>query len=144
MAHETGYLDVRSADGSALLEAYAFWCWRRRVPMVWFERRTRHSKYGRLHLDMFTTPFRLSPRGRAAMEAAQDSTGRNAHPSVSFHDACWNWIPLNQLGLIAQRVVASATRTGHYEPNKPKLVSISAGRRDRMTAGVSLGTAVAR
>jgi len=91
------------------------WCWRLKIPMVWIEFRTPRSRYGRVRLDMFTTPNRLTPAGQAAMNALGQAR-------ASPHDACWERIPLRELDRFANSVFRAATRRGNYEPNRSRLV----------------------
>jgi hypothetical protein len=78
---------------------------------------------------MFTTPYRLTATACASIEAIEVQARRN-QVEITAHEACWNWVPRHQLESVARRVLASATRMGHYEPNRPKLVSISVARRE--------------
>ena len=64
-ARENGYLDARCKDNQALVRAYGMWCWRLRIPMVWLERRSRYSAFGRVQLEMFTSANRLTAGGQA-------------------------------------------------------------------------------
>src|SRR5438067_1846836 len=66
-ARENGFLNARCRGNQRLVEVFSFWCWRLKLPMVWLERRTPHSRYGRIRLDMFTTPNMLTAAGQAEM-----------------------------------------------------------------------------
>jgi len=111
VARENGYLNARSADNRRLVEAFSLWCWLLKIPMVWLERRTPHSRYGRVHLDMFTTANALTAAGQAEMRA-------HGPARASPHDACWERVPLRELERVANTVFRAATRMGNYEPTR--------------------------
>ena len=115
VARDNGYLNARCADNQRLVQAFSLWCWRLKIPMVWLERRTPGSRYGRVRLDMFTTANMLTDAGQAAMKALGQ-----AHASP--HDACWDRVPCRDLGRLANSVFRAATRTGNYELNRSKFV----------------------
>ena len=115
-AHESGYLNARCASYQLLIQAFSLWCWRLRIPMVWLEFRTPHSRYGHVRLDMFTTVNRLTMQGQAEMQAL-------AAARASPHDACWHRVPLRDLDRVASAVLRAATRAGNCEPNRSKLVA---------------------
>src|ERR1035437_4453053 len=121
LARENGYLDARRPENQRMVRAYGMWCWRLKIPTVWFERQTRYSKYGRVHLEMFTTANRLTASGMAEMAYL------GATP-FSPHDACWSRVPLPRLDEVARTILRAAIRVGNYEPNRPKLVNIDIRR----------------
>jgi hypothetical protein len=116
LARENGYLNARCAAHQLLVQAFSLWCWRLRIPMVWLEYRTPRSRYGRVHLDMFTTSNRLTAAGQAEMVALGQAR-------ASPHDACWERVPLRDLERLASSVLRAAVRPGNYEPNRLKLVA---------------------
>lgn len=85
-ARENGYLNAVCRDGQKLLAAYSQWCWRMRIPVVWSERCSPRSRYGRVRLDLFTTPNRLTADCQADL---QSLAGR---VTTSPHDARWERI----------------------------------------------------
>jgi len=128
VARENGYLNARSADNQRLVEAFSLWCWRLKIPMVWLERRTPRSRYGRVRLDMFTTANMLTAAGQAEMKALGQAR-------ASPHDACWDRVPLRELDRMANTVFRAATRTGNYEPNRSKsVVNMRRERPDKLFA----------
>ena len=115
VARENGFLNARSPDNQHLVEAFSEWCWRLRLPMVWLERRTPHSRYGHIRLDMFTTPNMLTETGQAKMCALGASR-------VSAHDAHWDRVPLEELERLTNAVFRAVTRLENYEANRSPLV----------------------
>ena len=111
-AREAGYLDARCRNSSQVIESFGLWCWRLKIPMVWFERHTPHSKYGRVHLEMFTTANRLTASAQGALQALCFQA------QVSSHNARLERVPLKQINELARLVFRAATRAGSTEPNR--------------------------
>jgi len=124
-AREHGYLDARRPDCLKFVKAYGLWCWRLKIPMIWLERRSSHSKYGRVRLDMMTTANMLTAAGQGKMRALGATR-------ASPHDACWERVPMGQLEATAHEVLRAATRIGNYQANRSKLVSIDQRRAGRL------------
>jgi hypothetical protein len=103
-----GYLNAIRGDAEALRE-YGFWCWRRRLPLVWIERRSGRSKYARVRLDLFTTAIRLTDGAQAELAAA----GHRA--TVSAHDGVWDRVAMGAAEGLARAVFRIATREGNFE-----------------------------
>ena len=116
VARENGFLNALCEHNQLLVQAFSLWCWRLKIPMVWLERRTPHSRYGRVRLDMFTTANMLTAAGQAEMKALGQAR-------ASPHDACWERVRLRELERLANSVYRAATRTGNYEPNRSKFVA---------------------
>ena len=116
-AHEDGFLDATCCDNAAIVKAHGLWCWRLKIPMVWVERRSRYSRYGRIHLDMFTTPNLLNSSGRAAMQALGAA-------KVSAHDAHWDLVPRGNLAAIGRATLRAALRTGNCAMNRGQPLGI--------------------
>ena len=114
-AREHGYLDARGAGADRLLRPYALWCWLLKIPVVWLEKRTRCSKYARVHLDMFTTTDILTARGQFDLAGLGEWP-----PIVSAHDASWDRILLQDATALAHAVVRAAIRPGNREANRVK------------------------
>jgi hypothetical protein len=131
-ARENGYLDARCKDNQALVRAYGMWCWRLKIPMVWLERRTRYSKYGRVQLEMFTSANRLSVRGEAAMEAICAPANIAAWTQISAHDARWEHVALPNARELARAVFRAATRPENYEVNVRRVEDRKMGKVLRM------------
>ncbi len=101
-AREFGYLDARRPDSDPLVKAYGLWCWRMKLPLVRFERRSRWSRFGRLHVELMTTPEVLTP----LMQARLEELGA----TVSPHDAHWDRVPLADLPALARLVFRELRR----------------------------------
>jgi hypothetical protein len=112
LARENGYLNAACRDPRKLLEAYSRWCWRLRIPVVWSERHSPRSRYGRVRLDLYTTAIRLTAAGQAEL---QDLAPR---ASMSPHDARWEHVPVRDLDRIAAAVFRACTRAANYQPNR--------------------------
>ena len=120
-AHENGYLDATCRDHGAIVKAHGLWCWRLKVPMVWFERRSPHSRFGCLRLDMLTTPNMLTGAGQAALKALGDG-------QVSAHDAVWESVPLPRLAKMAHASFRAAVQAPNYRRSRTPLAKIDAQR----------------
>lgn len=83
--------------------------------MVWFGRRTPRSKYGRVHLEMFTTANRLTASAQDALQALWPQA------QMSSHNVRLDRVPLKQINELARAVFRAATRTGSAEPNRSEL-----------------------
>ena len=104
LARENGYLNATCSDSGSLLSAYARWCWRLRLPMVWTERLSPHSRYGRVRLDLFTTPYRLTAEAQAELQ----ELGPGA--AISPHEARWERVALPDLDSLAATVLRAVIR----------------------------------
>ena len=120
-AHENGYLDATCRDNRAIVKSYGLWCWRLKVPMVWFERHSPRSRFGCLRLDMLTTPNMLTGVGQSALKALGAAR-------LSPHDARWERLPLARLEKLAHAAFRAAIQTRHYRLNKTPLTKIDARR----------------
>jgi hypothetical protein len=110
-AREDGYLDATSRDNRAIVKAHGLWCWRLRLPMVWFERLSPYSRFVHLRLDMLTTPNTLTGAGQSALKALGD--GR-----ITAHDALWERIPRARAAKMAHAVLRAAIQVDHYRLNR--------------------------
>jgi hypothetical protein len=128
LAYENGYLDAKRQNNESITRAFGFWCWRMRVPMVWFERHSPRSRYGRVHLDMFSTPHMLTESGQKAIAGLTAVHAPESRAEISAHDVCWEHVPIHRLGQLAAAVYRAATRTSHYELNQIKLRSLDLRR----------------
>lgn len=121
-ARENGYLNAGGATGGGvadLLMAFSLWCWRLRLPVVWLERCSRHSRYGTVRLELYTTAHQLTPRGQAELrELAPGAV------DISPHDARWNRVPLGRLEELAGRVIKAAVRAGNVETAAVRLLEV--------------------
>jgi hypothetical protein len=120
IGRENGYLNAACRDPGKLLATYARWCWRLRIPIVWSERRSPRSRYGRVRLDLYTTSERLSAAGEAEMRALA------FHATSSPHDARWEFIPLRDLDRVAAAVFRAFTRPDNRQPNRVCLEALPA------------------
>ncbi len=89
-AREHGYLDARVRNNQKLIRAYGLWCWQLKVPMVWLERQSPYSRFGRVRLEMLTTPNALTGGGRAVLQGLC----AGAEATISPQEACWTHVPL--------------------------------------------------
>ncbi len=117
-ARELGYLNA--ACDPRLAGLHSQWCWRLKIPVIWMERRSPHSRFGRVHLDLFTTPRALTPAGRAALRDLTERLGIGGAVAVSSHDACWDRVPLRQLEHLAGAVFRAVNRPGNYQWDLPQ------------------------
>lgn len=111
-ARQSGYLNAACRDPNPLIADYARWCWRLRLPMVWYERNSPGSRYGRVRLDLFTTPNRLTAAGQAAMRSLAPNS------IVSPHDARWERVGLRDVERLAASVLRAALRPEHYQVHR--------------------------
>jgi len=109
-ARETGYLNAACQGAEMLIAAHARWCWRLHVPVVWTERLSPRSRFGRVRLDLFTTPYRLSAEGQ--VELQEIAPGAVTSP----HDARWSRVALRDLDWLAAAVLRIATRSENLQP----------------------------
>jgi len=107
-ARDRGYLDATRAGPSELVRAHGLWCWRLRIPLIWFERRSPHSRFGSLHLEMFTTAHRLTQAGQSALSCLSE------HATVCTGEACWRKVPIPELDRLAREAYRKATQAGNY------------------------------
>ncbi len=125
LAHEKGYLDARCASSPKLLRAHGKWCWRLKLPMVWFERQTPYSRFGRVYLELFTTPATLTAAGEAELqELGARNTGSRVQ--VTPHDARWDRVRLDATEKLASAVFRATIRAGNYRLTPSKLISADA------------------
>ena len=127
-AREVGYLDARCKDNQALVHAYGLWCWRLKIPMVWLERRTSYSRYGRVQLEMFTSANRLTAGGQAGMKAICAPGHAASRTKVSPHDACWDHVALPNAADLAHTVFRAAIRPENYERYQGRVESMQERR----------------
>lgn len=117
-AREDGYLDACCRDNRALVHMYGLWCWRLKLPMVWVERRTPCSRYGRVQLEMFTTANRLTAGGQSRMNVLCVPGNAAKWTRVSAHDASWDHVALPNAPEVARAVFRAAIRPENYERNQ--------------------------
>ena len=131
-AREDGFLDARCQDNGALVNAYGLWCWRLKIPMVWVERRTRYSKYGRAQLEMFTSSNRLTAGGQAGMKDICAPGNAAVWTRVSPHDACWDHVALPNVRELARAVFRAAIRPENCERNESRADGMEGKRTGRV------------
>ncbi len=110
-AYECGYLDATASGGRALLQAFGLWCWRMKVPMIWFERLSPRSKFSRISVEFFTTWFRLSADGLASVKAACGEWDCQ----VNADQAVFRRVPSGKVEVIAVMIRRLVTRAGSCE-----------------------------
>ena len=106
-ARENGYLDACGRSATALRDAYSFWCWRLRLPVVWFERLSARSKYGRLCVDLFTTPNEFDKKGEGELKRLGSPWPLTR---ASPHDAVWDRVPAQHMEKLAKAALRIALR----------------------------------
>jgi len=116
-AREHGYLNA--ACDRSLSKWHSQWCWRLRIPVIWMERCSPHSKYGRLHLDLFTTTQALTPAGREALQCVSERLGIEGAARITAHDACWERVRIEQLEPLAEAVLRTVTRPRNWQLDLP-------------------------
>ncbi|SPE43068.1 conserved hypothetical protein [Candidatus Sulfopaludibacter sp. SbA3] len=119
-ARENGYLNA--ACDRELAGIHSQWCWRLRIPVVWMERCAPRSPYGRVHLDLFTTPHALTATGRGALEALSKRFGAGK-ATISAHDACWERVPLPQMEHLARTILRAVNRPVNFQLDLPQLAA---------------------
>lgn len=122
-ARTNGYLNAICRSHQRVARAFGFWCWRLRIPVVWFERKTPRSKYGTVRLDMFTTPNLLTPKGEAELKSAGRRLQLTGPAVTSAHDGSWGQVPVARLDELARAIYRIATRAGNYEVREPNRAS---------------------
>lgn len=114
-ARARGYLNATGGSDGWMTRAHSFWCWRLRVPLVWCERKSPRSKFGRIHLDLFTTANVLSERGQAELRNLCGRLGLPGRAAVSPYGGDWEDVPRRRVEELAGAVFRTATRLGNYE-----------------------------
>ena len=127
-ARENGYLDACCQLNGALVHAYGLWCWRLKIPMVWLERRTRYSRYARVHLEMFTSANRLATVGQESMKDICAPGNTATWTRVSPHNACWDHVAVPNAAELAHAVFRAAIRPQNYERNEVRVEERKTGR----------------
>src|ERR1017187_7853064 len=131
---EKGYLDACCNLNGALVHSYGLWCWRLKIPMVWLERRTRYSRYARVHLEMFTSANRLAVGGQASMKDICAPGNTATWTRVSPHNACWDHVAVWNAAELAHAVFRAAIRPQNYERNDDRVEERKTGRVLRMAS----------
>ena len=114
-ARARGFLTAMGVGDGWMPGVHGFWCWRMRVPLVWCERKSPRSKFGRVHLDLFTTATLLGERGRAELRDLCDRLGVRGLATVSPNGGDWEDIPRGRAEELAGAVFRTATRPGNYK-----------------------------
>ena len=114
-ARANGYLNAICRASEPIRRAYSFWCWKLRLPIVWFERRSARSRYGRVHLDLFTTPNVLRKEAQAELAGIADRYQVRGPVAISPNGGVWDGVPPASIEEVARAVFRVATRFGNYE-----------------------------
>jgi hypothetical protein len=128
LARENAYLDARRPDSQRIAKSYGAWCWRLKIPLVWYERESPRSRYGRVSLDLFTTPNILTTAGQGAMKEIPSSLKTPALAKVSPNDATWDHVPVRKLEEFAKAAFRTALKPNHYRPNRAKLLRMESAK----------------
>src|SRR5512146_3209527 len=92
-ARANGYLNAMCGSRQRVAEAHGFWCWRLRGPLVWFERKSPRSRYGRVRLELFTTANVLTEGGETALADIAGRLGLAGRVTISPYDGVWEDVP---------------------------------------------------
>ena len=85
--------------------------------MVWLERRSPHSAFGRVQLEMFTSANRLTAAGQSLMQDVCAPGNAARWTQISAHDARWDHVAMPNAPELARTVFRAASRTENYERN---------------------------
>jgi hypothetical protein len=121
-AHENGYLDATCRDNQAVVKTHGLWCWRLKLPMVWFERLSPRSRFGCLRLDMLTTPHMLTGVGQSALKALGEG-------QISAHDAVWERVPLARMAKLAHAAFRAAIQMESHRLSREPVAKIDSRRK---------------
>jgi hypothetical protein len=110
-----GYLNATGSARDALHKAHGFWCWRLRLPLIWYERNSPHSRYGSLHVDLATTANRFTHHGMADLAALAERLGVRGPAVLTAYEARWDRIPTERLDELARVALRLSMRLGNYE-----------------------------
>ncbi|HEX3747175.1 MAG TPA: hypothetical protein VHW09_24735 [Bryobacteraceae bacterium] len=124
-ARENGYLNAACRDSRAVVKAYGLWCWRLKLPMLWFERLSPYSRFANLRLDMLTTPNMLTVVGQQALAALADG-------QITAHDAVWQRIPMALAPKVAHGALRAVLQVEHYRLNRTPTAKIDARRKQTL------------
>lgn len=114
-ARENGYLNATCESSQRIVHSHGFWCWRLRVPLIWFERKSPRSKYGRVHLDLFTTANVLTEEGQAGLDGLGERFEVRGRVVISAGTGLWEDVPVERIEELCRTVYRIATRLGNYE-----------------------------
>ena len=98
------------------------------------ERRTRYSRYARVHLEMFTSANRLAAGGQASMKAICAPGNAATWTRVSPHNACWDHVAVPNARELAHAVFRAAIRSRNYERNEERVEERKTGKVLRMAS----------
>jgi hypothetical protein len=113
-ARKKGYLDGRGPrrrhkEIANLSMVFSLWCWRLRLPVVWCERHSPRSRYGRVRLDLYTTRNRLSLRALA----------ENGPRSGALEQCA-----ARRSGSLAGRAMKAAVKPANQESAAPRWIQV--------------------
>ncbi len=114
-ARRNGFLNANPPRNENVRSAYGLWCWRLRIPMLWYQRESPHSRYSRIYLEMLTTGCVLTPPGLAELEHLLGGAA-----SIYPHAAVSARLAHRDVAALARKLYKAASRPGNSE---------SAGRR---------------
>ena len=115
IARMNGFLDATCRDHQNITQRHGAWCWQLKLPIIWFERRSPHSRYGRLRVEMFTTPNVLTEKGQYALRSLGEQLELRGEPAVSAYDACWDRVPRKRAAELARAVLRTTLKVENYE-----------------------------
>jgi hypothetical protein len=118
-AWANGYLDARGAGIPRLLMAFTLWCRRLGLPLVWCERNSPRSRYGKVRLELWTACSVLNVQGEAAMRELLPGAA-----DISADGAVWSRVPLAGMEEIAGCAMKAAVRAGNTQAAAPHLIRV--------------------
>lgn len=94
------------------------------------ERCSPRSRYGRVHLDLFTTPRVLTAAGRLALESLASHFSIAGKVTVSSHDAAWDRVVFAQIEPLARAVLRAVHNPANYKLDLPAPATLSFRQRE--------------
>jgi hypothetical protein len=110
-----GFLNATGKFHDALLKHHGFWCWRLRLPQIWYERNSPRSRYGCLYVDLSTTANRFTHHGIAELASVAERLCVPRPSVLTLFEARWENIPVQRLDDLGRVVLRVAMRLGNYE-----------------------------
>jgi hypothetical protein len=109
-ARLSGYLHAPCGPQRAeLVRSHGFWCWKLRIPLVCYERNGPRARFGRVHLDLFTTFCALTRQAQAELALLAPNA------TISPYDGVWTNVPSADLETVARAAYRIATRRGNFD-----------------------------
>ena len=93
------------------------------IPLIWYERRSPHSRFSRVHLEMLTTPGSLTVAAHAALIAISAPLVEARYGTISPHGAVWDRVPAGAAADFARAVFRAVRRPrgGHVQSSPAEI-----------------------